>query len=429
MVCARRADERGEMMRNVMIVIKHEIRTTLGRPSFWLTTFLLPAVIMVFTFGAQLLSRSAFESEEDVLSQGETGALAIGYVDHAGLIKALPPEIPMALAQAFPDEETARAALADGQLREFYIIPADYVATGNLVAVEQEFAPFSNLSTIDIFRYILSYNLVGDAALAKRVATPLFSVETTAVEAPDANVNQDYGTRFIVGYGVLFIFFFVLTMSSGFMLRSVSREKENQTVEVLLVSLRPRDLMLGKVLGLGAVALLQMAVWLGGSYLTLNRGGSALASFGIFIGSITLPQGFAVWGMLYFVLGYVLYASLLGAIGALAPNTRETGQFTFLAMLPLMLPLWLNSVFIEAPNGLLATIVSLFPLTAPTSMLPRLAAGGVPLWQPLVGLAALAATTYLFVLLAARFFRADTLLSSASMNWARVVEEFKRGRE
>ncbi len=416
-------------MRNVMIVIKHEIRTTLGRPSFWLTTFLLPAVIMVFTFGAQLLSRSAFESEEDVLSQGETGALAIGYVDHAGLIKALPPEIPMALAQAFPDEETARAALADGQLREFYIIPADYVATGNLVAVEQEFAPFSNLSTIDIFRYILSYNLVGDAALAKRVATPLFSVETTAVEAPDANVNQDYGTRFIVGYGVLFIFFFVLTMSSGFMLRSVSREKENQTVEVLLVSLRPRDLMLGKVLGLGAVALLQMAVWLGGSYLTLNRGGSALASFGIFIGSITLPQGFAVWGMLYFVLGYVLYASLLGAIGALAPNTRETGQFTFLAMLPLMLPLWLNSVFIEAPNGLLATIVSLFPLTAPTSMLPRLAAGGVPLWQPLVGLAALAATTYLFVLLAARFFRADTLLSSASMNWARVVEEFKRGRE
>ncbi|HOU13873.1 MAG TPA: ABC transporter permease [Anaerolineae bacterium] len=417
------------MMRNVMIVIKHEIRTTLGRPSFWLTTFLLPAVIMVFTFGAQLLSRSAFESEEDVLSQGETGALAIGYVDHAGLIKALPPEIPMALAQAFPDEETARAALADGQLREFYIIPADYVATGNLVAVEQEFAPFSNLSTIDIFRYILSYNLVGDAALAKRVATPLFSVETTAVEAPDANVNQDYGTRFIVGYGVLFIFFFVLTMSSGFMLRSVSREKENQTVEVLLVSLRPRDLMLGKVLGLGAVALLQMAVWLGGSYLTLNRGGSALASFGIFIGSITLPQGFAVWGMLYFVLGYVLYASLLGAIGALAPNTRETGQFTFLAMLPLMLPLWLNSVFIEAPNGLLATIVSLFPLTAPTSMLPRLAAGGVPLWQPLVGLAALAATTYLFVLLAARFFRADTLLSSASMNWARVVEEFKRGRE
>ncbi|MBN2390147.1 MAG: ABC transporter permease [Anaerolineae bacterium] len=415
-------------MRNVMIVIKHEIRNTLGKPSFWLTTFLLPAVIMVFTFGAQVLSRSAFEDEEDVLS-GEDGnaALAIGYVDHAGLIAALPPGIPTTFVQSFPDEEAAHAALVDGRLREYYVIPSDYLATGDLVAVEKEFAPLGNMGTTDVFRYIVSYNLVGDEALATRIAYPITNLQTTALEATDSNVDQDYGTRFIVGYGVLFIFFFVLTMSSGFMLRSVSREKENQTVEVLLVSLRPRDLMLGKVLGLGAVALLQMVIWLGGSYLTLNRGGSALASLGIVIGSITLPQGFVVWGLLYFVLGYILYASLLGAIGALAPNTRETGQFTFIAMLPLMLPMWLNSVFIQAPNGALATIVSLFPLTAPTSMLPRLAAGGVPFWQPLVGLSALAATTYLFVLIAARFFRADTLLSSASMSWGRVVEEFKKG--
>ena len=415
-------------MRNVMIVIKHEIRNTLGKPSFWLTTFLLPAVIMVFTFGAQFLSRSAFEEEEDVLSgASESGALTIGYVDDAGLIKALPPDIPATLVRAFPDEDAARAALTGGQLREFYVIPVDYVATGELVAVEKEFAPLGNLGTIDIFRYVVSYNLVGDAALARRVATPITSLETTAMEVTDSNAAQDYGTRFIVGYGVLFIFFFVLTMSSSFMLRSVSREKENLTVEVLLVSLRPKDLMLGKVLGLGAVALLQMAIWLGGSYLTLQRGDSALAALGIIVGTIVLPKGFVVWGLLYFVLGYILYASILGTIGALAPNTRETGQFTFIAMLPLMLPLWLNTAFIEAPNGLLATIVSLFPLTAPTSMLPRLEAGGVPLWQPVVGLVALAATTYLFVLLAARFFRADTLLSSASMSWGRVVEEFRKG--
>jgi ABC-2 type transport system permease protein len=89
--------------------------------------------------------------------------------------------------------------------------------------------------------------------------------------------------------------------------------------------------------------------------------------------------------------------------------------------------LFLSNTFVEAPNGILATVVSLFPLSAPTAMLPRLAAGGVPFWQPLVGLAALAVTTYLFVLLAARFFRADTLLSTASMSWARVREEFKKG--
>ncbi len=415
-------------MRNVLIVIKHEIRSTLGKPSFWLTTFLLPAVIMVFSFGSQFLSRRAFETEEDVLSSGaEGGAWTIGYVDYAHLIQTLPPDVPPTLVQAFPDENAAHAALTAGQLREYYIIPADYVATGKLTAVEKEFAPLGGISTADIFSYIVHYNLIGDAPLARRISDPLYSVETTAVAAPDSNAGEDYGTRFIVGYGVLFIFFFVLTMSSSFMLQSVSREKENRTVEVLLVSLRPRELMLGKVLGLGLVALLQMLVWLGGSYLTLNRGGSALATLGVAVSSLVLPKGFFVWGLLYFVLGYILYASILGAIGALAPSARETGQFTFLAMLPLMLPLWFNSIFVEAPNDTLAVILSLIPLTAPTAMLPRLAAGGVPLWQPLAGLAGLAVTTYLFVLIAARFFRADTLLSSASMSWARVKEEFKKG--
>jgi ABC-2 type transport system permease protein len=116
----------------------------------------------------------------------------------------------------------------------------------------------------------------------------------------------------------------------------------------------------------------------------------------------------------------------LGAIGALAPTAREGAQFTFVVILPLMIPLWLNNVFTQTPNGGLATFLSLFPLTAPTSMVTRLAAGGVPAWQPAVGLVGLAATTYVFVLLSARFFRADTLLSSASLQWRRIVQEFKR---
>ena len=212
------------------------------------------------------------------------------------------------------------------------------------------------------------------------------------------------------------------------MLRSVSREKENYTVEVLLVSLRPRELMLGKVLGLGTVALLQMGIWLGGSFLTLQRGDSFLATLGISLaGASTFPPGFLVWSILYFLLGYILYASLLGAIGALTPNARETGQFTFIALLPLMIPVWIGNAFVQTPHSALATALSLFPLTAPTAMLPRLVTGGVPGWQPVVGLIGLAITAYGFVLLSARFFRADTLLSGASLTWRRFVEEFKKG--
>jgi ABC-2 type transport system permease protein len=172
---------------------------------------------------------------------------------------------------------------------------------------------------------------------------------------------------------------------------------------------------------LGAVALFQMAVWMGGGLLLLG-GGLAFASVAF---GYSLSLGFFAWAVCFFLLGYLLYASMLGALGALAPNMREGSQFTFVLLVPLMIPLWLNSVFLNAPHSVLATVLSLFPLSAPTSMMTRLAAGNVPAWQPIVSLLGLAVTTYLFVALAARFFRADSLLSSASLSWGRLGQEFR----
>ncbi|MGC9523762.1 MAG: ABC transporter permease, partial [Anaerolineae bacterium] len=223
---------------------------------------------------------------------------------------------------------------------------------------------------------------------------------------------------------MLFIFFFVLTMSSSFMLRSVTKEKESRVVEVLLLSLRPRELMLGKILGLGVAALLQMAIWMGGGLLVLGEGLPILGLAASAL-SLDLPTGFLIWVALYFLLGYLTFSSALGALGTLAPNMREGSQFTFALLLPLMIPLWLSSSFIDAPNGPLATFLSIFPLTAPVSMVTRLAATTVPLWQILLSLGLLAATTYGFVLISARFFRADTLLSTAPLNLQRILSELR----
>jgi ABC-2 type transport system permease protein len=206
------------------------------------------------------------------------------------------------------------------------------------------------------------------------------------------------------------------------MLQSVSKEKETRTAEVLLLSLRPRQLMLGKLVGLGLVALFQIIIWFGGGMLFLDRGKDLLGALSTF----TLPPGFIGWVLAYFCLGFAAYASVLAAVGVLAPTAREGAQFTFFVMLPLMIPLWMNSVFAQNPNGDVATFLSLFPPTAPLSMVTRLAAGGVPSWQPAVGLAGLAVMTYLFVLLSARLFRADTLLSSESLSWQRIVRELRR---
>jgi ABC-2 type transport system permease protein len=138
-----------------------------------------------------------------------------------------------------------------------------------------------------------------------------------------------------------------------------------------------------------------------------------------------LPQGFIAWAIAYFLLGYFLYAAILGAIGALAPNTREGSQFTFVAVLPMLIPLWFNYVFTETPDGPVATFLSLFPFTSPASMMTRLTNGNVPLWQLVISLIGLGITAYLFILLASHFFRPDTLLSNESINWKRITREIR----
>ncbi|MFN2164891.1 MAG: ABC transporter permease [Anaerolineae bacterium] len=406
-------------MNSTLLVGKHEIKTTLTKRSFWLTTFLFPLLIMAFTVLPQIMTNDA------MTSGGTAGAASpvTGYVDQAGVIQQLPPDVPSDALRAFPTEEAAQSALAAGDIGRYYLIPADFVKSGDVVLVESQFSPMSSNAGNDRLTYVVDYNLAGSRQLASLLVNPTPSEDQRSLSTrPATNAAQESALGFTVSFAVMFILFFTITMSSSYMLQSVAKEKENRTAEVLLLSLRPRELMLGKVLGLGLVALVQMGVWMGGGSLLLNRGESLLAG----MGGYSLPPGFFVWALIYFLLGYLVYSSALGALGALAPNVREGSQFTFVFLLPLLVPLWLNSVFIDAPSGTAATLLSLFPLTAPTSMVTRLSVGSVPLWQLVLGVVLLAVTAYLFVMLAARFFRADTLLSSNSLDWRRLIGELQQ---
>ncbi len=407
-------------MRNVWLIAQHEIRTTLGKRSFWFTTFIFPLFILAMTFGSQLLSERLVSAPPEG-GNGAAGAPppAVGYVDEAGLIRRTPPDMPEGWVIAYPSEGAARQALAAGTIARYYRIPADFLATGDITLVEQSYTPLASIDRRDAVRALLYYNLVGDVARSELVQDPLPNVRLQSLQ-PQAQVGGD-GLAFAVPYATVFIMFFVLTLTSTYMLRSVTTEKETRMVEVLLTSLRPRDLMLGKVLGLGAVGLLQMAIWAGGALAALRQRLAAIPR-GVDATAFSLPPGFLWWVLAYFLLGYVLFSSILAALGALAPTAREANQFTFLVLLPLMLPLWLNATFMQAPNGSLATFLSLFPLTAPVAMVTRLVTGVVPPWQPVVGLALLAVTAYVFVLLSARLFKAGTLLSTASLDVRRLRE-------
>jgi ABC-2 type transport system permease protein len=401
-------------MKKFLIVMKNEISTIISRPSFWLALLGLPlAGALIFTVvGAINKSASASETVSQVFS-GPQETRPEGYVDLSGIIRQIPESVPPDTFVAYPDEATARQALAAGKISAFYIVPADYIQKGKIPYIRPDLNPLaSSGDQSNLFTWVVQVNLVGgDILFANLVNGPLRVDETSlaTVAVPDENNPLALWTPYII----TIIFYMLIIGSASLLLSNISKEKENRVIETLLTSVTPSQLLIGKILGLGIVGLGQTVFWFGTSIILLNLSGRTFH----LPSSIHLPASFLVYGLVFFLLGYAVYASLMAGLGALAPNLREASQATFVIMLPLMVPLFLSSsVFMEDPNGPIATGLSLFPLSAPVAMMARLSAGGVIWWQPLLAAVLLAATAVLIVRAVAGMFRAQALLSGQGFN-------------
>jgi ABC-2 type transport system permease protein len=396
-------------MKKTLSIITNEIVTMLTRPSFWVTAVGIPLVgwLIFGVIGAINKNASASQTVDQIFS-GPQGMQSEGYVDQAGIIRIIPEAITSGAFVPYPDEAAARQALSAGEITAFYIVPSDYLQTGNIIYIRPDFNPLSTDSgqTWD-FQWILRYNLVGGDGMLSTLASGPLAIQDEALAAeplPDQN-NQ---LKFWTPYAVTMLFYFLIIGSASLLLNNISKEKENRVVEVLLTSVTSRQLLTGKIIALGLLGLGQTIMWLGTSYLLLDLSGR---TFNL-PASISLPFSFVVWGLVFFILGYAVYASLMAGLGALAPNLREATQVTFVIMLPLIVPLFFSStVFMQDPNGSIATALSLFPLSAPVAMMARLSAGGVTWWHPVLSAVLLAATAMLIIRLVAGMFRAQTLLS------------------
>ena len=129
------------------------------------------------------------------------------------------------------------------------------------------------------------------------------------------------------------------------------------------------------------------------------------------------PPSVLAWAVVFFVLGYMVYASLLGGVGALAgPNQMGSSSADFVIIWPLIIPIFFMMLLIENPSSTLAVVLSMFPLTAPVAMVTRLATGLVPVWQPLLAAGLMAALALGVMRAVARAFRAQMLLSGQPFN-------------
>lgn len=396
-------------MKKTMLVLVNEAITVISRPSFWFAAVGIPLIGAVIYAVVGEISKNA--STVSIVSQVFTGSQDIkpeGYVDLSGLIKTLPDSIRPGSLVAFPDEATARMALGKGEIGAIYIVPANYIQEGDLTYIRPDFNPLATAGDqSSLFRWVLRVNLAGgDITLANLMDGPLHLHDTSL--APNATPDENNVLAFWAPYAITLIFYFLIMGSASLLLSSISKEKENRVMEILMTSVTPRQLLTGKILGLGIIGLGQTLLWLGTVVLLMNLSGKTFK----LPSNINFPPSFLVWGLVFFLLGYAVYASLMAGLGALAPNLREASQVTFVIMMPMIIPLFLSStVFMQDPNGPIATGLSLFPLSAPVAMMARLSAGGVPWWQPILAAALLAGSSVVIVRAVANMFRSQALVS------------------
>ncbi len=399
-------------MKKTLLVLKTELVNVVTRRSFLITLILLPLIGSIILAVISAFQKSSGANPTDLLNElmiPKTVTSLEGFVDVSGLVKDIPPGYEELLT-GFETEDAARKALGEGTITAYYIIEADFLETGRVVYVRPDFNPLGATMESSPVEALVAYALTDeDLQLAYRVQDP---VNVTVVNlAPEETRDAGNPLTFFLPYLVTFLFYGIILSSSTLMLNSITNEKENRVIEILMTSVKPIEMLTGKIIALGLTGLLQTVVWMGSGYLMLLFSNKRFALGDAF----KLPPSVLIWGIVFFLLGYAVYASLMAGVGALVPNVREASQLTTVVIMPMIVPLIFISVMINTPNSPLAVFLSLFPLTAPVSMMTRLAATSVPFWQTALAAGLLAGTAWLLVQATARLFRAQNLLTGQSV--------------
>ncbi|HVV86957.1 MAG TPA: ABC transporter permease [Kofleriaceae bacterium] len=245
--------------------------------------------------------------------------------------------------------------------------------------------------------------------LSEVLAPVAIDMRHTTGQAP----GESSGGLLIVSYAVLFVLYMAIVLYATNVMRSVVQEKSNRVVEIMAAAAKPRALMLGKILGVGTVGLVQLGLWVTMAVLTMTYRGTVLGVFGLHAGSWSVPSMTApdvTVILVYFLLGYFLYASIFAAIGAMVSNEQEAQQVQTPVMMLLVIPMVSMSVVSGHPRGGAAEAMTQIPLSSPVLMPMRWMLGGASTGSLLVSLAILVVTTALVVMLAGRIYRTGILM-------------------
>jgi ABC-2 type transport system permease protein len=203
------------------------------------------------------------------------------------------------------------------------------------------------------------------------------------------------------------ILYMVIIMSSSVLVMAMTDEKKNRVIELLVSSVSTRQLITGKIIAVGILGLMIMLLWLVIIWSVAKFGGQPLA----IPENFSLPTALLGWAFIYGMFGFAIYGAQMAGLGALAPDIKDSRSISFVIMIPLIAVYMFLIAIIAKPDGPIAIVLSLFPLTSPVGMITRMTVTDVPTWQAVLAAILQLLGAIVIVRIVIRLFHTQILLS------------------
>ena len=403
-------------MKNIILIAKREFFTQVKKKSFIILTLLTPLLIIVFGGVVSLM----FQANETQMQ--------ISVIDKSGLFKDKL-KSDQNIRYVFSSEETEKSLIkaleTTEEMNAVMIIPKK-----DIHELENNIEVLTNKNLSNEARKNIAGNI---SEIIKAEKINALGINTAQIEDLNKGVNlhvvnilekEKKQDSFLVGVksGLsMFLMYCVFTfiMMYGIrVMRSVLEEKNNRVVEILISSVKPFELMMGKILGVTGVALVQFGVWIVmifASVMTLGSSNVGMVSGVAEVQMVLSALSQINYGLIlfvfviYFLLGYLFYSAMYAAIGSAVDNETETQQFTLFAILPMMLGFYGSIMIMNNPDGPMSFWLSMIPFTSPIAMLARIPFD-VPVWELVLSIVILLVSTLGMVFIASKIYRVGILM-------------------
>lgn len=420
------------------IIFKREYLTRVTSKAYILTTLLAPLGFLALIIIPVAIALLTPETQRTVAILDRT--------EEAGIAERMTerqPEVYVAMSDH--SEEEVRGRVSSGEIQG-YVVVTEAMMQGE-ASPELIYGGSGGMGFINSVRNHLNTS-IRDARLDRaEVSEDVRSIMqqrislSTRVLTETGEEEQDSGALFVVGLVLGFIMYMSMFLYGGIVMRGVIEEKTSRIVEVIVSSVRPFELLLGKVLGVGALAVTQFVFW-AAAFLGISALSTPL--FLLFAGSsgstsdtqqameaaqaempFTIPDigiGLILGFILFFVLGYLIYSALFAAVGSALESETENQQLSLAVSLPIIIPIMFIGPISSEPDSVLAVVMSLIPMFSPILMPVRFAIMSVPVWQIGLSIVLMMATFVGLMWVSARIYRVGILMYGKSASFKELFK-------